>query len=76
MKWNAAEWFSICCRSKVLNLQGYSIEASGFIGCVLKVALSKKMNMNITMQKIVQTMVVAKQNIKQVLDGSNFSALK
>ena len=42
LKWNAAERYSICCRGKVLNLQGYSIQASGFIGCVLKVALSKE----------------------------------
>ena len=39
---NAAEWYSICCRGKVLNLQGYSIQASCFISCVQKVALEKK----------------------------------
>ena len=41
LKWNAAEWYSICCGGKVLNLQGNSIQASGFIGCVLNVALDE-----------------------------------
>ena len=41
LKWNAAEWYSICCRGKVLNLQGYSIQANGFIGGVLNVALNE-----------------------------------
>ena len=66
LKWNAAERYSICCRGKVLNLQGYSVQASSFIGCVLKVALGgKKNDMKFTMQKTAQTMAGA--NSKQVL---------
>ena len=47
---NAAEWYSICSRSKVLNLQGYSIQANGFIGCIQKVALDEKRNMKVTQE--------------------------
>ena len=73
LKWNAAEWYSICFRNKVLNLQGYSIQASSFIGCVLKVALDKgqKNDMKSTVQKTAQTMAGA--NNKQVLNVKNKS---
>ena len=73
LKWNAAEWYSSCCRGKVLNLQGYSIQASGFICCVLKVALDtgQKNDMKFTMQKTAQTMAGA--NNKQVLNVKKLS---
>ena len=67
LKWNAAERYSICCRGKVLNLQGHNIQASGFIGCVLDVALDKgQKGETVTLQKTTQTVTAAKK--KKVLD--------